>query len=79
MSEAERCEQCGGRLDRPGLFGCDEESHPRPTQAQRIVRAVEHELDDRRGMGWSSLDDDVADELRDKLAAIVEVILEDKP
>jgi hypothetical protein len=52
------CDECGGWTDRPGLFGCDRPPHPAPDLAQRIARAIERDLTDRRGFGW----DDVAEE-----------------
>ena len=65
---SERCEECGGRFDRPGLYGCTD-GHVTPTPAQRIVQIVEHECNSRRGLHWSSVDEgDILDELRDTLA-----------
>lgn len=70
-----RCPECGGRTDRPGLWDCREPVHPSPTLAQRIVWAIGREVNSRRGIKWSGLDDDLADELRDRLTAIVEAEL----
>lgn len=67
----ERCDNCGGRRDRPGLYDCRDWPHPWPTPAQRVVAAIERELRGRR-LGWGDLSDEVADELRDKLVAIAE-------
>jgi hypothetical protein len=70
------CPECGGRIDRPGLFGCDREPHPRPDLPQRIAAAIERDLDDRRGMTrLITLDDDVATEIRDKWRAIIADII----
>lgn len=74
----ERCEHCGGRLDRPGLYSCGPSyGHPEPSIPQRIVWAIERELDDRRGFRIDTLDDEIADDLRDKLVQIVAVEIED--
>jgi hypothetical protein len=69
---SKRCDYCGGRWDRPGLDHCDNPKHPAATLAQTIVAEIEADLDGRRGVGWSGVDEDIADEIRDKLAAIVE-------
>lgn len=66
-----RCDNCGGRTDRPGLYRCDESPHPKPTLAQAIVADIERELDDRR-LGWGGLDTEAADATWDRLAEIVE-------
>ena len=72
VSEA-RCGYCGRRFDRPS-FGCPPgvggEDHAQGTLADRIVDAVEAELNDRR-LGWDSLDDDTRDELRETLVGKV--------
>lgn len=67
-----RCENCGGRLDRPGLFKC-RAGHPKPTIAQRIVRGIEADLRDRRGLrqNFETLDADTQDEIRDAWEAII--------
>lgn len=70
----ECCENCGGRLDRPGLYDCDE-GHPKPTKAQRIVQAIEDDLNDRRGMKLSQLDDDTQQEIRDVWTVSIDRIL----
>lgn len=67
----EYCEECGGRMDRPGLFKCHVEEHPKPTSAQRIVIAIETELNNRRGLGWGTINRETREELRDTLAEIV--------
>lgn len=67
----ERCEECGGAWDRPGLFGYQGLGHAAPTQAQRIVHAIESELNSRRGLRWDRIDHDLAREIRDALAEIV--------
>jgi len=69
------CEQCGGRFDRPGLFGCDESHHSKPTLAERIGLAIERDLNDRRDMKWDSIDDETQVEIRDKWKTIIEAEL----
>jgi len=64
------CEDCGGRFDRYGLFGCNK-GHKKPTPAEAIVREIEDDLNGRRGMGLDMIDDDVAWEIRDKWAKII--------
>ncbi len=66
------CENCGGWLDRPALLGCDEPGHAEPTWSQQIVQAIERELDGRQGVGWSGVDPEIAEEIRDALARIIE-------
>jgi hypothetical protein len=66
------CENCGGRVDRPGLYGCGATCHSAPSLAQRIVRAIERDMDGRRGMGLGGLDADLRVEIRDRWAAIVD-------
>lgn len=68
----DRCDNCGGRWDRPGLYRCDEADHAAPSLAQRIVADIERELNGRKGLGWRGVGRDVAEALRDGLAAIVE-------
>jgi len=68
------CEQCGGRFDRPGLFGCDG-NHPKPTLAERIGLAIERDLNDRRDMKWDRIDDETQVEIRDKWKTIIEAEL----
>ena len=73
----ERCDHCGRRLDRPTW---DEECPSRHAPAKLadvIVRGIERELDDRRGMGWDYLDADVLDEVRDALTEVVAEALDD--
>ena len=73
-----RCDYCNGRWDRPGLDRCADARHAVPTLAQRIAAEIEHELDGRRGLSWGFLDDDIADEVRDAMAGIIEKHLEDR-
>lgn len=72
----QRCEQCGGRFDRPGLFHCTD-GHPSPTTAQQIVAAVEDTIRSRRGLKgeWESINDDLQDDIRDEWTAKIEQIL----
>lgn len=67
MSE-DRCDECGGRYDRPGLFGCGVSRHPICDFAETIVALIEDDLSDRRGMGWGDIDDELKEEIRDVLA-----------
>ncbi len=71
----ENCLQCGGRPDYPGLDGCKETLHVQPTKGQQVVWAIEDELNDRRGVGWGGVDEDIAYEIRDALTRIVESFL----
>lgn len=74
----ERCAHCGGRFDRPGLFGgCAAGGHPAPTPAQRIAAAIEADIIDRRGLGgeWESIDPDMQDEIRDEWARVIDDLL----
>ncbi len=66
------CPQCGGRFSYPGLFGCKDPVHAHPTQAQQVVWAIEAELGNRRGVGWSGVDEEMAYEIRGALTRIVE-------
>lgn len=72
---SEQCDYCEGPWDRPGRDNCEDPRHAAPTAAQRAVAAIERELDSRRGVGWSGVDEEIADQIRDKLAAIVEAEL----
>ncbi len=69
----DRCEECGGIMERPGLFGCPITRHPYPTLPQRIVAAIETDIRNRRGLGsrFSGIDVDILDELRDEWARLV--------
>lgn len=64
------CEECGGSFKRYGLFNCNK-GHKKPTLAETIVREIESDLNDRRGMGLDNIDDDVAWEIRQKWASII--------
>lgn len=68
------CEECGGLLTWPGLHGC-KEGHPAPSQAQRIAMAIEEDLNDRRGLQLSSVDDEVAQEIRETWVTKIEALL----
>lgn len=72
----QRCEDCGGRFDRPGLFACDT-GHVQPDLAQRIVARIEADLCDRRGLrqAFEGVDEDIQDEIRDNWAAIIRTSL----
>ena len=67
----DRCDYCEGPWDRPGRDDCDDERHATPTLAQQIVAKIEWELHSRRNVGWQGVDEDIADQIRDKLAEIV--------
>jgi len=69
-----RCEECGSRFDRPGFFNCDKSNHPEPDLAQKIVAAIELDLNDRKGLGINSLDDDIQDEIRDMWTELVRTV-----
>lgn len=73
MSE-DRCQDCGGRLDRPGLFRCKDKRHPEPDLAERIVRDLERDLRDRRGLRheFEACEADIQDEIRDAWVQIVQ-------
>jgi len=68
MSE---CEQCGGDLSRWGLYGCDD-GHPLPTLAQRIARAIERDLNNRRGYHLDVLGNHERNAILDKWSNIIE-------
>jgi hypothetical protein len=68
----ERCDYCLRRLDRPGMLLCPMVEHPRPTFAQRIVNAIEHDLNSRRGLGIDTLDNDAQDAILDTWTALIE-------
>ncbi len=70
------CPQCNGRFNYPGLHGC-KDGHAHPTRAQQVVWAIEAELNDRRGVGWSGVDEEMACEIRDALTRIVESFVGD--
>ena len=72
----ERCNQCGGRLNRPGLFGCDS-NHPAADTAQRIALSIECDIRDRRGLrqAFERIDDELQDEIRDAWADIVRRVI----
>lgn len=67
-----RCDYCQRRLDRPGSLLCQNLRHPAPTLAQRIANAIEHDLNDRRGLGIDTLNNDIQDEIFDAWAALIE-------
>jgi hypothetical protein len=69
---AERCDYCGRRWDRPGCSGCPP-GHAVPDLAQSLVRLIEDDLTDRRGLRgqWEMLDDEIRDEIRDEWARLI--------
>lgn len=69
----DRCEYCGGRFDKPGFFDCDKDCHPVPDLAERIVRAIETDMNGRSGMGFDTIDidEDIQYEIRDKWVELV--------
>lgn len=73
----ENCEDCGGRFDRPGLFGCESDNHAKPDLAQLIVAAIESDLRDRRGLKqkFEQIDDETQYEIRDTWAKLIREIL----
>lgn len=78
MSDVERCDDCGRRLDRPGHRFCrGDRPHAEPTLAQSIVEGVESELNGRHGMGFDDIDPDIQDDIRDRLAEIIEAKLKE--
>lgn len=74
METADLCDYCGRRSDRPSPYGCMIE-HPKPDLAQRIVEAVESNLNNRRGLSWWACDVEVQNEIRDSLADTIRDIL----
>lgn len=72
-----RCEDCYGRFDRPGLFGCDDRRHSTPDPAQLTVAGVESDPSDRRGLRreWGGIDSETRDGIRDQWAEIVRRLL----
>ena len=75
----ERCDECGGLLDRPGLFSCEMVAHPQPSVAEKIARAIEDDIRDRRGLRqeFDSIDEDTQDEIRDTWTRLIQEILDD--
>ena len=70
-----RCSKCGRRFDRPSFYeGCSDDHVP-ANQAARIVNAIEKDLNDRRGLGIDSLDDETQDEIRDAWVSLVHIEL----
>ena len=67
------CEECGGRVDRPGLFGCERSAHPKADLAQRIAAAIEADLRDRSGLRqeFEAIDTDMQYQIRDAWAALI--------
>jgi hypothetical protein len=72
----DRCDDCGGRFNRPGRWKCTG-PHAVPDLAQQIVSVIDDELNSRRGLGWGDLDYETIDELEDKLASLVRARLAD--
>lgn len=76
----DRCEECGGRFDRPGLYRCDDPRHPAPDLAQRIAAAIERDVNDRRGLKWTGIEEETQYHIRDKWAELIRAELEaDRP
>lgn len=75
----ETCEECGGRFDRPGLFGCNDKAHPEATLPQKIAAAIEKDLCDRRGLRheWEQIEDEILCDIRDEWARIVAAKIEE--
>ena len=73
VDEDKRCEECGGRFDRPGLFGCGE-GHPDATKPQAIVAVIESDIRNRRGLRqeFEGIDAEIQDEIRDTWADLIE-------
>lgn len=69
------CAECGGSFGRPGRFGCESKGHPLPTLAQRIALAIERDLNDRRGLHISSLDEEIQITILDKWQRLIEAEL----
>ena len=69
------CPECGGSYGRPGRFGCESKDHPKPTLPERIALAIERDLNDRRGLHISSLDEQVQIQILDTWKRLVEVEL----
>lgn len=68
------CNECGGDMNRVGLFNCDD-GHPLPNLAQRIARAIANDLNDRRGLHLSSLDDERRNDIVDTWEILIEAEL----
>jgi len=66
----ERCEDCGRRLDRPPYWDCDG-PHAKPNLAQRIVDAIEDDLNSRCGMSFAGIDDEIQDQIRDEWERLI--------
>jgi hypothetical protein len=77
MSKKKICALCGGRLDRPGLHGCEASHHATPTLAQKIAAAIEHDIHDREGMEWDHISDTTQQSIRDTWARIIHRILDE--
>lgn len=70
--EAERCELCGRRFDRPSFYKpCANKAHPPARVQDDIAEAVEMEIHRRKGIGWCHLDDEIVDDIRDSLVDVV--------
>ena len=72
-----RCEECGRLLARPSFYKPCQYRHEKPTLAQQIVEAIEHDLSDRLGFrhSWEEIDEDIRDGIRDEWAKLVEGLL----
>ena len=72
-----RCEECGGRTDRPGLFGCDDLPHPEPDLSQAIAALIERDIRDRRGLReeFEAIDDETQCDIRDDWAELIRQVI----
>jgi hypothetical protein len=71
----DRC-TCGRRFDRPGHPYCSAGgSHEvQPDKAWAIVEVIDR-VNDRRGMGLDTLEDELADEIRERWVGLIREIL----
>lgn len=74
MARDERCEQCGGKFNRPGRYDCVE-GHPPRDIAWKIVAAIEDDLNDRRGFHLDGLGDDLREHIQDVWLGKIRAIL----
>jgi hypothetical protein len=79
MSDQTRCQYCNRRWDRPASPGCVEGGHEPHTLPDRIVAEIEADLNDRRGLGIDTLDDDIQDDIRDKWVELIKRVLVEEP